>query len=805
MAMIVRVVCVSGQGGDVRLPAGVVEEFESRVSSASTRLLLIDDGQDDGWTFEDHVEEYRQFQCRLLGFIEKYTTRKSVPLFCLLINGDENSLKTVLFALETKVPVILMKGSGGFADVIADVWQKASDEVENRRDESGSVRARITKKAGEAGHRYLEKHASSSETVRLLRDVFKHLDFISLYYKMLDSAIFEAFNRNNKTQKVRSLLTMGIKQRQENLATAAEGTERSFDMSSKEWQMNFLLEAMKKDSVDTVIMLLEELDISPLHERLSLDRLSRLVSTEPGLRREGSWYRREFRGRLQQHLKKLPLLPLSCSGVNCSKCATDDETDEHGMEEGTREDIPLQTLNTATGTTCLVAKQELFLWAVDTRRIKMALAVLGLCKDRVAAALFAQAVFKGMSESGAHPTEKKAIEEHAKLFQEIAVQTVKCCHEMREGETEYLLTKPCEWWGGVSVLQLAILTENKAFLAQSACQEMLTHIWRGDRQQQRLYEEHRIQPLLRVLARRPYRFLDTGLGDADCDTGLLACCSPQQMFAFNFFMRIGFLVLLSYEVLSHFQHSEELSPSFITLFAWMTAITVEKIRQIRDTFNFMVILLVVVMGYAVSSESLLYPVSATSAESLYHMPRKAYWQVFGELFLDEIENTGDAGCALLNSNQTDDNVMTLCTTMSFAGRHVVPVFLGVYIMITNVLLLNLLIARFNKTFENVLDSAEEHLSWQRCQSVQFYHSKFVPPPFNIITGAVCLVTKLWKTCRRSQEEHFVREDQRDDAEMQKLKDEVDELEAQQVTWVLQQVERAARKDMAADTQSRIIR
>nr|KAG5698160.1 hypothetical protein BaRGS_001755 [Batillaria attramentaria] len=185
-----------------------------------------------------------------------------------------------------------------------------------------------------------------------------------------------------------------------------------------------------------------------------------------------------------------------------------------------------------------------------------------------------------------------------------------------------------------------------------------------------------------------------------------------------------------------------------------------SLHMIRDTFNFMVILLVVVMGYAVSSESLLYPVSATSAESLYHMPRKAYWQVFGELFLDEIENTGDAGCALLNSNQTDDNVMTLCTTMSFAGRHVVPVFLGVYIMITNVLLLNLLIARFNKTFENVLDSAEEHLSWQRCQSVQFYHSKFVPPPFNIITGAVCLVTKLWKTCRRSQEEHFVREDQR---------------------------------------------
>ena len=60
----------------------------------------------------------------------------------------------------------------------------------------------------------------------------------------------------------------------------------------------------------------------------------------------------------------------------------------------------------------------------------------------------------------------------------------------------------------------------------------------------------------------------------------------------------------------------------------------------KDTKNFMIILLIFVLAYAVASESLLYPESELGWQRLYHLPRKAYWQVFGELFLDEIEIRG---------------------------------------------------------------------------------------------------------------------------------------------------------------------
>ena len=54
----------------------------------------------------------------------------------------------------------------------------------------------------------------------------------------------------------------------------------------------------------------------------------------------------------------------------------------------------------------------------------------------------------------------------------------------------------------------------------------------------------------------------------------------------------------------------------------------------------MVILLIFVVAYAVGSESLLYPESEMTWPRLFHLPRKAYWQVFGELILEEIELRG---------------------------------------------------------------------------------------------------------------------------------------------------------------------
>jgi hypothetical protein len=69
----------------------------------------------------------------------------------------------------------------------------------------------------------------------------------------------------------------------------------------------------------------------------------------------------------------------------------------------------------------------------------------------------------------------------SRRFQQLAIQTLKNCHQLDEMLTEQLLTKPCPWWGKVSVVQLAILTHNREFMSQTACKDIMTRIWKGQK------------------------------------------------------------------------------------------------------------------------------------------------------------------------------------------------------------------------------------------------------------------------------------------------------------------------------------
>ncbi|XP_025103751.1 transient receptor potential cation channel subfamily M member 4-like [Pomacea canaliculata] len=160
-------------------------------------------------------------------------------------------------------------------------------------------------------------------------------------------------------------------------------------------------------------------------------------------------------------------------------------------------------------------------------------------------------------------------------------------------------------------------------------------------------------------------------------------------------------------------------------------------KMIKDTVNFMIILLVVVLAYAVMSEAVLYPESDLTLERLFHVPRKAYWQVFGEVSLEEIEISDEASCSIANDSKHFGGDIPHCPT--HYGRYVVSIMLGVYIMITNVLLLNLLIARFNKTFDKVHDVACEYQSWHRCEIItEFYHRSTLIPPLNMVNAIIKL-------------------------------------------------------------------
>ncbi|XP_076441873.1 transient receptor potential cation channel subfamily M member 1-like [Babylonia areolata] len=591
-------------------------------------------------------------------------------------------------------------------------------------------------------------------------------------------------------------------------------------------QMDAFIQALKQNCLDLVKTFLGLDFEGKLKRHLHMGRLLRLYRQlqNTGKQEKLTHYRQKF----ADWLGTLTVLPLRCVGKGCPSC---------DVTASTRSTEPGQVVHR----TCLHPIQELFLWALHDRRLEMAIVFWERCEDKIAAALVAWRVFISMAKDYSDPDIKWQLEENVRQFQDLAIQTLKSCHNMDELETELLLTKPCPWWGNNSVLQLAIMTENKEFMAQTACTNIMTLIWKGHPLKRKQ------NPSSVSEEKRPCQLVDTA-----ADMGRWNRCSPFLQYCFNFIMQLLFLGLFSYGLLFDLGHG--LTWIFISLIVCVAAITAEEIRQlvskhavlrdrslhmsdntqitrtklqtylsqgwnrvdvttivlfwlglivfipveecqevgrlllsidifvffvrtiqmlmvfeelglmlvmvhkmVKDTINFMIILLIFVLAYAVASESLLYPRSNFTADRLFHLPRKAYWQVFGELNLEEIEIRDNDSCSDSKSKHYGYDEPHCPTKYS---TYFVPVLLGIHVMITNVLLLNLLIARFGVTFNKVHEEARQHQSWHRCQIImEYYNRTAFPPPLNILAIMLsfltrcCLLVKdcilrLWCCCKQ---------------------------------------------------------
>ena len=58
--------------------------------------------------------------------------------------------------------------------------------------------------------------------------------------------------------------------------------------------------------------------------------------------------------------------------------------------------------------------------------------------------------------------------------------------------------------------------------------------------------------------------------------------------------------------------------------------------QIQDLMYFVVILMVFVISYAIASHSILFPNSPLNGDTIIAVLRRSYWNIYGELFLDEL-------------------------------------------------------------------------------------------------------------------------------------------------------------------------
>jgi transient receptor potential cation channel subfamily M protein 3 len=141
---------------------------------------------------------------------------------------------------------------------------------------------------------------------------------------------------------------------------------------------------------------------------------------------------------------------------------------------------------------------------------------------------------------------------------------------------------------------------------------------------------------------------------------------------------------------------------------------------------YVTLMLVVLMSYGVFRQSVLFPHEEFSWFLVRDVFFKPYFMIYGELFADDINPPCGNGT---NPDGSFNPDMPPCET----GRWLNPLLMTAYLLMINILMLNLLIAVFNSIF--LKTNVHSHKIWKfnRFAVVMEYDQKpALPPPFIVI-------------------------------------------------------------------------
>lgn len=153
-------------------------------------------------------------------------------------------------------------------------------------------------------------------------------------------------------------------------------------------------------------------------------------------------------------------------------------------------------------------------------------------------------------------------------------------------------------------------------------------------------------------------------------------------------------------------------------------------KMVKNMIYFVVLLLVVLMSFGVCRQAILFPDSEPSWMLIREIFYQPYFMLYGEVFASDIDPPCGSGPS-----------QTKCQM----GRWITPTVMSTYLLVANILLINLLIAVFNNIFNEV--NAISHQVWmfQRFTVVMEYEQKPVLPPPLIF---LCHIALLLKYCRQ---------------------------------------------------------
>ncbi|XP_038077470.1 transient receptor potential cation channel subfamily M member 1-like [Patiria miniata] len=159
-------------------------------------------------------------------------------------------------------------------------------------------------------------------------------------------------------------------------------------------------------------------------------------------------------------------------------------------------------------------------------------------------------------------------------------------------------------------------------------------------------------------------------------------------------------------------------------------------KMMRDMCYFIILLIIFLMGFGVVRQSVLHPNEEFSWVLLREVFKEPYFMIYGEVYADKI-----------NPPCGEGTKMGPCPP----GHWTVPVAMAVYLVVSIILLVSLLIAVFNNTFNAVNSIARQLWQFQRYHLTMNYEQKpFLAPPFIIFNHLYQLIKLAVCRCKRSR-------------------------------------------------------
>lgn len=175
-------------------------------------------------------------------------------------------------------------------------------------------------------------------------------------------------------------------------------------------------------------------------------------------------------------------------------------------------------------------------------------------------------------------------------------------------------------------------------------------------------------------------------------------------------------------------------------------------RMMKDVFFFLFFLSVWLVAYGVTTQALLHPHDGRLEWIFRRVLYRPYLQIFGQIPLDEIDEAR-VNCSLhpllLESSASCPNLY---------ANWLVILLLVTFLLVTNVLLMNLLIAMFSYTFQVVQGNADMFWKFQRYHLIVEYHGRpALAPPFILLSHLSLVLKQVFRKEAQHKRQHLERD------------------------------------------------